>query len=107
VLIAVSTPSPFWFVTRGTGATSLLLLTLTVALGIANVRRTRIGETPRFVLDSVHRSASLLAVSFVVVHVVTTLLDGFAPITLLDVVVPFGSAYRRCGSGSGPSPSTC
>lgn len=101
MLLAVSTPSPFWLVTRGTGAISLVLLTLTVALGIANVRRTRIGGTPRFVLDSVHRTASLLAVSFVVVHVLTTLLDGFAPITLLDVVVPFGSAYRPLWLGLG------
>ena len=101
MVLAVSTPSPFWFITRGTGAISLVLLTLTVALGIGNVRRTRIGRTPRFVLDSVHRSASLLAVSFVVVHVLTTLLDGFAPITLLDVVVPFGSAYRPLWLGLG------
>lgn len=101
MVLAVSTPSPFWFITRGTGAISLVLLTLTVALGIANVRRTRIGGTPRFVLDSVHRSASLLAVSFVVVHVLTTLLDGFAPITLLDVVIPFGSAYRPLWLGLG------
>ena len=101
MVLAVSTPSPFWFITRGTGAISLVLLTLTVALGIGNVRRTRIGGTPRFVLDSVHRSASLLAVSFVVVHVLTTLLDGFAPITLLDVVVPFGSAYRPLWLGLG------
>ena len=101
MVLAASSPSPFWFITRGTGAISLVLLTLTVALGIANVRRTRIGETPRFVLDSVHRSASLLAVSFVVVHVVTTLLDGFAPITLLDIVIPFGSAYRPLWLGLG------
>lgn len=101
MVLAVSTPSPFWFITRGTGAISVVLLTLTVALGIGNVRRTRIGRTPRFVLDSVHRSASLLALSFVVVHVLTTLLDGFAPITLLDVVVPFGSAYRPLWLGLG------
>ena len=78
-----------------------MLLTLTVALGIANVRRTRIGETPRFVLESVHRSASLLAVSFVAVHVLTTLLDGFASITLLDAVIPFASAYRPLWLGLG------
>ena len=101
MVLAASSPSPLWFITRGTGAISLVLLTLTVALGIANVRRTRIGATPRFVLDSVHRSASLLAVSFVAVHVLTTLLDGFAPITLLDVIVPFGSKYRPLWLGLG------
>ena len=99
--IAAASPSPFWFLTRGTGVISLLLLTLTVALGIANVRRTQIGEMPRFVLDSIHRNAALLAVSFVGVHIVTTLLDGFAPITLLDAVIPFTSAYRPVWLGLG------
>ena len=107
MVLAASSPSPLWFITRGTGAISLVLLTLTVALGIANVRRTRIGATPRFVLDSVHRSASLLAVSFVAVHVLTTLLDGFAPITLLDVIVPFGSKYRPLWLGLGTVALTC
>jgi len=101
MVFAASSPSPLWFITRGTGAISLVLLTLTAALGIANVRRTRIGDTPRFVLDSVHRSASLLAVSFVAVHILTTLLDGYARITPLDVVIPFGSTYRPVWLGLG------
>jgi methionine sulfoxide reductase heme-binding subunit len=101
MVAAVSSPSPLWFITRGTGAISLVLLTLTVALGIANVRRTRIGEAPRFVLNSIHRNASLLAVSFVAVHVLTTLLDGFAPITVADAFVPFRSTYRPLWLGLG------
>jgi hypothetical protein len=100
-ITAAVSPSAYWFLTRGTGAVSLVLLTTVVALGIANVRRTRVGEMPRFVLELVHRNVALLAVSFVVVHVVTTLLDGFAPITLLDVVVPFRSAYRPVWLGFG------
>ena len=100
-LLAAASPSPFWFLTRGTGVIALLLLTLTVALGIANVQRLQIGEMPRFVVESIHRNAALLAVSFVGVHIVTTLLDGFAPITLLDAVIPFTSAYRPFWLGLG------
>ena len=70
-------------------------------MGIVNVRRSQIAGVPRFVLDSVHRTASLLAVAFVVVHIVTTLLDGYAPIGLLDVVLPFASAYRPVWLGLG------
>jgi hypothetical protein len=99
--IAAVSPSAYWFVTRGTGAVSMVLLTVVVALGIANVRRTRVGDMPRFVLELVHRNVALLAVSFVVVHVITTLLDGFAPITLFDVVIPFRSAYRPLWLGLG------
>lgn len=100
-IAAAVSPSAYWFLTRGTGAVSLVLLTLVVALGVANVRRTRVGEMPRFVLELVHRNLALLAVTFVVVHIVTTLLDGFAPISLLDVVIPFHSVYRPLWVGFG------
>ena len=100
-ITAAVSPSAYWFLTRGTGTVSIVLLTVVVALGIANVRRARIGEMPRFVLELVHRNVALLAVSFVAVHVVTTLLDGFAPISLLDVVIPFRSAYRPVWLGLG------
>jgi sulfoxide reductase heme-binding subunit YedZ len=56
---------------------------------------------PRFVWDAVHRNASLLAVAFVVVHIVTSVLDGFAPISLVDTVIPFGSSYRPIWLGFG------
>ncbi|HET8976721.1 MAG TPA: ferric reductase-like transmembrane domain-containing protein [Solirubrobacteraceae bacterium] len=101
LLTAVVSPSPYWFVTRGTGAVSLVLLTLAIALGVADVRRTRLVGVPRFVFDSVHRSVSLLAVTFIAVHIVTVLLDSFAPITLLDVFIPFHSPYRPIWLGLG------
>jgi hypothetical protein len=98
---AAVTPSPFWFITRGTGAVAHVLLTLTVALGVANLRRTRIGDMPRFVVESIHRTAALLAVSFVGAHAVTTLLDGFAPIAAFGAFIPFKSAYRPIWLGLG------
>ena len=101
MLALAASPSPYWFITRGTGAIALVLLTVSVALGVANIRRTRIAQMPRFVLDSVHRNASLLAVAFLFVHIVTTLLDGFAPISVLDVFVPFHSSYRPIWLGLG------
>jgi Ferric reductase like transmembrane component len=99
--IAATSPSALWFLTRGTGASSLVLLTLAISLGVANIRRTQLGGVPRFVFESVHRTASLLAVSFLLIHIVTVLLDGFAPITLLDVVIPFRAAYRPLWVGFG------
>jgi hypothetical protein len=98
---AATTPSAYWYVTRGTGTAALVLLTLSVALGIANVRRTEIEGVPRFVLNSVHRNVSLLAVTFLALHIVTTLLDGFAPISVLDVFLPFKSSYRPIWLGLG------
>jgi sulfoxide reductase heme-binding subunit YedZ len=94
-------PSAYWYLTRGTGTIALILLTLSVAFGVANVRRVRTDSMPRFVLDAVHRNVSLLAVSFVIVHIVTAVLDSFAPITLIDAVIPFASAYRPLWLGLG------
>ena len=94
-------PTVLWYLTRGTGVVTLILLTLSVALGVANVRRAQTEKVPRFVLDAVHRNASLLAVAFLFVHIITSLLDGFAPIRLVDVVLPFGSAYRPLWLGLG------
>ena len=94
-------PSALWYLTRGTGAVALVLLTISVALGVTNVRRVQTERLPRFVLDAVHRSVSLLALAFLAVHIVTSVLDPFAPIRLIDAVVPFVSPYRPVWLGLG------
>jgi sulfoxide reductase heme-binding subunit YedZ len=90
-----------WYLTRGTGAVSLVLLTLSVVLGVVDVRRWSSPRVPRFVVDGLHRTVSLFVVATVAIHVVTTLLDSFAPIKLVDVVVPFVSSYRPLWIGFG------
>jgi Ferric reductase like transmembrane component len=90
-----------WYLTRGTGAVSLLLLTLSVVLGVADVQRLSAPRMPRFVVDGLHRTVSLLVVVTLAIHVATTLLDSFAPIRLIDAVVPFFSAYRPLWIGFG------
>jgi methionine sulfoxide reductase heme-binding subunit len=90
-----------WYLTRGTGAVTLVLLTIGVALGVAHVRRDRIARLPRFVLDAVHRNVSLLALVFLAVHISTAVVDAFAPIRLIDAVIPFASAYRPIWLGLG------
>ena len=78
-----------------------MLLTVGLALGIANVRRAQTATVPRFVFEAVHRSASLLALAFLAVHVVTAVLDPFAPIRLIDALIPFVSVYRPIWVGLG------
>ena len=90
-----------WYLTRGTGAVSLVLLTLSVVLGVADVRRWSAPRLPRFVVDGLHQTVSLLVIVTLAIHIATTLLDSFAPIRLVDVVVPFGSAYRPLWVGFG------
>ncbi|HEY5261207.1 MAG TPA: ferric reductase-like transmembrane domain-containing protein [Solirubrobacteraceae bacterium] len=94
-------PSVYWYLTRSTGVVSLLLLTATVILGVVDVRRWSTPRWPRFVLDSLHRNVSMLVLVFLGLHIVTAALDSFAPISLLDAVLPFIGSYRPFWLGLG------
>lgn len=94
-------PSVYWYITRSTGVVSLLLLTATMVLGVIDVTRWSTPSWPRFVLDSLHRSVSLLVIVFLAVHILTAVLDSFAPISLLDAVLPFLGSYRPLWLGLG------
>ena len=83
-----------WYLTRAAGGAAIVLLTATVMLGIADVRRWTTRDIPRFVVDGLHRTVALLAVVVLALHIGTAVLDGFAPITVADAVIPFRSAYR-------------
>ena len=99
--IASAGPSALWYLTRATGAVTLVLLTASVGLGVANVGRLQSARWPRFVVDGLHRNVSLLAIAVLVVHIVTTVLDPFATIHAIDAVVPFISPYRPFWLGLG------
>ncbi|MEA2427668.1 MAG: methionine sulfoxide reductase heme-binding subunit [Thermoleophilaceae bacterium] len=90
-----------WYFTRASGAASLVLLTATLVLGVVDVGRWTSPRFPRFVTDALHRTVSLLVVVFVALHVLTAVLDTFAPVRLADAVLPFGSAYRPLWLGLG------
>ncbi len=94
-------PSAYWYLARGTGVVSLLLLTAVVVLGILGSLRFAAPRWPRFAIDSLHRDLSLLAVVFLVLHIITSVLDSFAPIRLFDAVIPFVSLYRPLWMGFG------
>lgn len=101
VLAATSGPSIAWYLTRATGAVAMLLLTASVALGILDVGRYSSQRWPRFVLDALHRNVSLLAVVFLTLHIVTTVLDTFAHISIVAAFIPFTSSYRPFWLGLG------
>jgi sulfoxide reductase heme-binding subunit YedZ len=97
----VTSSTAYWYLTRATGVISLLLLTLVVALGVADVARVSTPYWPRFLTDGVHRRASMLALVFLTIHIITSVLDTYAPITLIDAFIPFHSAYRPLWLGLG------
>lgn len=101
LLAASANGKTLWYLTRGTGAAALLLLTAGVVLGVMTSTRWRGRRMPRFVVSGMHRNITLLAVAFVVVHVVTTVVDKFAPIGYQDALLPFLSPYRPIWLGLG------
>jgi sulfoxide reductase heme-binding subunit YedZ len=101
VLALGASSRALWYLTRGSGVVSLLLLTAVVVLGVLGAVRWRSVRLPRFVVQGLHRNLTLLSVAFVAVHVVTTVADGFAPIAWTDAVVPFASPYRPVWLGLG------
>jgi predicted ferric reductase len=96
-----SSSTTYWYLTRSTGVVALVLLTLTVVLGVVDVSRLSSDRWPRFLTDSLHRRVSMLAVVFLGVHIVTAVLDTYAPIGLWDAVIPFHSSYRPLWLGLG------
>lgn len=96
-----SSGSAYWFLTRGSGVVTLLLLTASVCLGVLTSIRWRSTRVPRFLVSGLHRNVTLLAVVFLAIHVVTTLLDAYAPINLQDAFIPFVSPYRPIWLGLG------
>ena len=99
--ILAAGPSLYWYLTRSTGAVALLLLTAAVVLGVVDVRRWSTPNWPRFVVDALHRNVALLAMIFLALHIITSVLDTFAPISLIDAVVPFAGSYRPFWLGLG------
>jgi methionine sulfoxide reductase heme-binding subunit len=94
-------PSVDWYLTRASGTVALVLLTASVVIGIAAIARMRGPGVPRFVVDGLHRTASLLAIAFLVVHIITAVLDSFASISLTDAIIPFIGSYRPLWLGLG------
>jgi len=90
-----------WYASRATGIVALVLLTAVVLLGILVSRQGRLPGLPRFAGTALHRSVSMLAVCFLVVHVATAIADPYVSIRALAAVIPFTSAYEPFWLGLG------
>src|SRR5260370_28736576 len=97
----MSGTTAFWYASRATGIVALLLLTAVLVLGILVNRQGRLPGLPRFAVTDLHRNLSLLSVAFIVIHVLTAVLDTFVHIPLLSAVIPFASGYERLWLGLG------
>jgi methionine sulfoxide reductase heme-binding subunit len=91
----IATASPLiWYTTRATGVVGLILLTASLCLGVLTTTRLATRRLPRFAVSELHGRISLIAMVFVLLHVVTAVLDTYVPIGIAASVVPFTSGYR-------------
>jgi methionine sulfoxide reductase heme-binding subunit len=90
-----------WYASRATGLLSLVLLTTVVVLGALTGGRVSSARWPRFAVTALHRNLTLLTLAFLVVHVSTAIVDGYAGIAWLDAVLPFVSDYHPFWLGLG------
>jgi sulfoxide reductase heme-binding subunit YedZ len=93
--------STYWYLARGSGIVSLALFTITFALGLLTAGRVSSPRWPRFVTETLHRNVSLAAVMFILVHIVTIVLDDFVSIGLVEAVIPFVGSYSPFYLGLG------
>lgn len=86
-----------WYVTRAAAISAYLLLSLTVVLGLlrSTLRVSRSGGSGSiWFLDEAHQFAALLAAGFVLLHLVTLVLDPVVPFSLGNLLVPVGEPYQ-------------
>jgi sulfoxide reductase heme-binding subunit YedZ len=101
VTSAILTNRSLWYLARGTGVVSLVLVTAVVVLGIGGRAGTGASRLPRFATALLHRNLSLLALVFLLVHILTSVLDPFAAIAWSDALVPLAASYRPLWLGLG------
>jgi DMSO/TMAO reductase YedYZ heme-binding membrane subunit len=90
-----------WYATRASGLMALVLLTLTMVLGMTTTTRARAKNWPGFAQQEMHRRISILAVVFLAIHVITSVLDSFVNISWAAIVIPFTSRYSGFWVGVG------
>ncbi|HEX4127189.1 MAG TPA: ferric reductase-like transmembrane domain-containing protein [Acidimicrobiales bacterium] len=90
-----------WYATRASGLMAMILLTVTMVLGITTTTRARARNWPGFAQQEMHRRLSMLAVVFLAIHVVTSVLDTYVSISWSAILIPFTSSYGRLWVGVG------
>ena len=88
---------------RAFGLVAYLILSVSLALGVASVTGdvTDRAIDRRLVLQLVHRSAAVLGLVALVVHLALVVLDTYVATPLVAVLVPFTSAYQPFALGIG------
>lgn len=91
----------WWYVTRSAGLIGYFLLWLSTAWGLAVSSKIFDPLLHRAYTYDFHQFLSLLAIGFVLLHIIVLLLDRYLPFTVTQVLVPFTAPYRPVWVGLG------
>jgi predicted ferric reductase len=100
-LFAASSTQLMWYVTRAAGITAYLLLWFSMLWGLLVPTKLLDPILERSFTFDFHQFLSLLAVGFILVHVLVLLLDRYLPYSWTQILVPFLSPYRPFWVGVG------
>jgi len=90
-----------WYAARAAGVVAYLLVSASVALGLALAGKERFERWPRFAVEDVHRFAGVLAGTFIALHVFWLAVDSQSHLGVSGLLVPFTSSYRPLWTGLG------
>jgi len=90
-----------WSFGRGAGLAALGLFTLSLLLGIIGRSGRSLPLLGRVGVSDLHRTAALTGTGLVAVHVGSLLIDPYAQLKVVDLLLPFLAAYRPFWLGIG------
>ncbi|HEU5349392.1 MAG TPA: ferric reductase-like transmembrane domain-containing protein [Ktedonobacterales bacterium] len=83
-----------WDTARAGGFTAYLLVTISVALGLALSMRLQVRWWPRLISYELHVWVTILSFIFLGIHILASWVDPFTRFGLNEVLLPFASHYR-------------
>ena len=97
----LDTVQAMWYVTRAAGLAAYLLLWLSTVWGLAVASKIFDPVLHRAFTFDAHEWISLLALGFVGLHMGVLLFDAYSPFSIIQILIPFTSAYRALWVGIG------
>jgi methionine sulfoxide reductase heme-binding subunit len=101
VIDLLLTGQTYWILARATGVASLLALSLSMLTGMAMRPKTLGWLSTNRAVSELHSYATVLWLPLGIAHVIALLLDPYAKVGLLDLVIPFAMPYGAFAIGLG------
>ena len=100
-LFAANSIQTMWYVTRAAGLTAYLLVWLSTVWGLGVSSKIFDPVLQRVFTYDFHQFLSLLAIGFIILHIVVLAADQYLPFSIAQILVPFIAPYRPVWVGIG------